>query len=86
MPKATRKSSAPPAEPPDPVPLATQQPTAPPSLKGALDLWHKRLNHMSGSMVLLYGKPGIKREVLRGWVLELRHMADSMEKFLRIQS
>jgi hypothetical protein len=34
-------------------------------------------------MVLCYGKSGIKRETLRSWTLELRHIANSMERFLK---
>jgi hypothetical protein len=95
MPKATRKFD--PTKSPlhpmeesagerpqlDPVPMDAEQPTAPPSLKGAMDLWHKRLNMISGTMVLCYGKSGIKRETLRSWTLELRHIANSMERFLK---
>jgi hypothetical protein len=68
MPQATRKIDTP--------------TSAPPSLKGALDLWHKRCNMISGEMTLCYGKPGIKRETLRSWVVELRHLADGIEKFI----
>jgi hypothetical protein len=69
--KATKKTDA-----PTPAPVST------PSLKGALDLWHKRCNMISGEMTLCYGKPGIKRETLRSWVVELRHLADGIEKFI----
>jgi hypothetical protein len=64
----------------DPTPV-TPAPDPPPDLRSSLDLWHKRISYMAGSMVLCYGKTGIKRNDLRGWVLELRHLADSIERF-----
>ena len=56
---------------------------APPAnLRGRLDLWHKRINLMSGGMVLIRNGSGIPRDTLRGWIMELRLMADEMEKHL----
>lgn len=50
--------------------------------RAVLGLWHKRLNMLSGAMALSYKGTGIRKEVLRGWVTELRLLADAMEKRL----
>ena len=52
------------------------------AFRAQLGLWNKRLNVISGAMVLSYKGTGVRKEVLRGWVTELRLLADAMEKRL----
>lgn len=77
MPKAQRKGAA--AATPAPVtPPAESKPTG---LGNAIGFWHVRLNHISGEMVLCYKTKTVKRSMLRAWVIEMRALADAMDKF-----
>lgn len=80
MPKAARKTAKPAAPAPaESLKIVEIRASA---LKTAMGLWHKRVNMISGDMTLSYGKTGLKRSTLKGWVTELRALADAMEKHL----
>jgi hypothetical protein len=53
------------------------------ALRAKVNLWHKRVNMISGAIVLLYGHGALPRATLRSWVKELRMLADEMEKQLK---
>ncbi len=86
MPKAVKRTAA-----SGTVGGAVKTWTAPPTgvviveispLRRVMTLWSKRLHVVTGTIALSYGKQSLSRDVLRGWVKELRLTADDMEKHL----
>lgn len=77
MPKAVRKASSPKPAPSAGVVIVQSSP-----LVLAMGMWQKRLNVISGSMVLTYKHNGPTPEELRTWHKELTLVATQMEKHL----
>lgn len=80
MPRAVRKGDAAPAPPPQTTTRKGVEVAMPSNLRAVRDFWHKRVNVLSGDMVLC--RTGIKRSMLLKWIMELRLLADEMEKRL----